>query len=99
MIFYIYSQFVNLRSSLTIQLFIIIVLSAYFEDIWFFQSLSIWVEDYLPKFLVKDTVEQQISALSSVGRVVLARSSGFMTFSNSFGKFDSELFFLFLIIF
>ena len=99
MIFYIYSQFVNLRSSLTIQLFIIIVLSAYFEDIWFFQSLSIWVEDYLPKFLVKDTVEQQISALSSVGRVVLARSSGFMTFSNSFGKFDTELFFLFLIIF
>ena len=87
MVYYIYSQFTNLRSSLTIRLLIIIALSTYFEDILFLQSLSIWVEEYFPKFLVRDALKQRMSDLSAVGRVVLARSSGFMTFSNSFGKF------------
>ena len=86
MLYYIVSQYANMRSARTIQLFFLIVGVSLAEDIFIFRTVVVWVECVFSTYLLTEKLRSTLAQLAAVSRVVLIRSSGMMKHSNGYGE-------------
>mmetsp|Transcript_29108 Transcript_29108/g.40010 ORF Transcript_29108/g.40010 Transcript_29108/m.40010 type:complete len:4598 (+) Transcript_29108:4428-18221(+) len=87
MVYFIISQYVNMRTARTIQLLFLIMGVSLAEDILIFRTLVVWVECVFSQYLITAKLQVTLAHLAAISRLVLRRTSGLMRHSNGYVQY------------